>query len=710
MATNSSIELQRLAAEFQLSLGLRVFRAILGNEDGRVDVPGQPGNVYIRYQTANGFSPAQIVPLRAPSLKKTPGAAVIIERDFDHVMCIKRIDFTGQVSAGTNPTINNIADDNNAYWISQQRIVTLASHPISSAADSMEVTVQPWSACQLSDNTFKIFYGEKVDLTSSIPAGAGEWCIACLFLKTDMTIEVVTSTVKTNPDTLGVDDIEECLAGRSTDALPIWAWRLYNGQTGITPGAPTVGGDDFWDLRLIVDSLGSGSGGMTDFTVAADSGTPATITDGDTVTFHGGTGITSSISGNTVTHDLDTPVSTTNGGTGQNFGASTGVIQVAAGTMSATNAPSFTDFTNAQHDHLDADDGGTLSAAAIASGQLALARGGTAADLSATGGANQFVKQSSAGAAFTVGTIADADVPDALTINGGTVDNTPIGATTASTAIVSALSLLIGGFKAIFTHANSADRTYTFPNATGTVVLKDTSDLLQNKSLEDSTTKIVDNGDNTKALQFEVSAISASTTRTATVANESFRLGSLVGDSGSGGSQGLAPAPGSGDAAAGKYLKADATWHTPMDYVLIRDEKTQNTNGGNFTSGSWQTRTLNTESSDAGGHASITSNQVTLDAGTWRIRASAPAFSCARHQARWQNTSDATTTVVGTSEDAVAATSQSRSFIEGRFTIATQKVFELQHQCQTTRNTDGFGVAANFTTEVYSVVELWFEN
>ena len=37
----------------------------------------------------------------------------------------------------------------------------------------------------------------------------------------------------------------------------------------------------------------------------------------------------------------------------------------------------------------------------------------------------------------------------------------------------------------------------------------------------------------------------------------------LVGDSGSGGTQGVVPAPGAGDAAAGKYLKADGTWTTP---------------------------------------------------------------------------------------------------------------------------------------------------
>ena len=37
----------------------------------------------------------------------------------------------------------------------------------------------------------------------------------------------------------------------------------------------------------------------------------------------------------------------------------------------------------------------------------------------------------------------------------------------------------------------------------------------------------------------------------------------MVGDSGSGGTKGLAPAPAAGDAAAGKYLKADGTWAVP---------------------------------------------------------------------------------------------------------------------------------------------------
>lgn len=72
----------------------------------------------------------------------------------------------------------------------------------------------------------------------------------------------------------------------------------------------------------------------------------------------------------------------------------------------------------------------THAASDITSGQIALARGGTNADLSATGGTGQFLKQSSSGAAVTVGALAASDMPsgiDATKIGGGAVSNTEFG-------------------------------------------------------------------------------------------------------------------------------------------------------------------------------------------------------------------------------------------------------------------------------------------
>jgi hypothetical protein len=144
-------------------------------------------------------------------------------------------------------------------------------------------------------------------------------------------------------------------------------------------------------------------------------------------------------------------------------------------------------------------------------------------------------------------------------------------------------------------------------------------------------------------------------------------------------------------------------------YACIVDQKTANTAGGGFTSGAWRTRDLNTEQADPDGIVSISSNQFTLQAGTYRIRATAPGAFVAQHKTRLRNITDTTTTLVGSSEyaDNSANGDQTISVIVGRFTIAAQKTFEIQHQCTSTKATNGLGVAVNFAeVEIYTIVEI----
>jgi hypothetical protein len=79
------------------------------------------------------------------------------------------------------------------------------------------------------------------------------------------------------------------------------------------------------------------------------------------------------------------------------------------------------------------------------SGLLGLARGGTAADLSLTGGAGQYLRQITAGAAVTVGTIPASDIGSgtALTAANDTNVTLTLGGTPAS-ALLKATSLTMG--------------------------------------------------------------------------------------------------------------------------------------------------------------------------------------------------------------------------------------------------------------------------
>ena len=154
-----------------------------------------------------------------------------------------------------------------------------------------------------------------------------------------------------------------------------------------------------------------------------------------------------------------------------------------------------------------------------------------------------------------------------------------------------------------------------------------------------------------------------------------------------------------------------------LDYINIQDQETSGTDGGTFTSGAWQTRVLNTIEADSGSHVvSLSSNQFALPAGTYRARIECPCVAVGRHQAQLYNVTDSTVTLTGTSSYAASPTGdvvESWSFITGRFTIAAQKTFAVQHRCTNTHASNGFGANAGvgFTVphEAYTVVELWKE-
>lgn len=147
----------------------------------------------------------------------------------------------------------------------------------------------------------------------------------------------------------------------------------------------------------------------------------------------------------------------------------------------------------------------------------------------------------------------------------------------------------------------------------------------------------------------------------------------------------------------------------PYPMLIVQDEKTSGTNGGTFTSGAWQQRTLNTASTNTITGASLSSNQITLPSGTYYARWTAPAYTCDEHQTRFVSTPTATITLYGTSEhtnSTVFLTTNSEG--SGVFSISGSTVFQLEHRCQTTRATDGFGDANAFgNTQVYARVEIW---
>ncbi len=146
-----------------------------------------------------------------------------------------------------------------------------------------------------------------------------------------------------------------------------------------------------------------------------------------------------------------------------------------------------------------------------------------------------------------------------------------------------------------------------------------------------------------------------------------------------------------------------ATAAAGVTYAVFRDEKTTGTNGGTATLGAFRTRDINTTSYNGISGASLSSNQVTLPAGTFYIHAVAP-FASGVNVMRWYNITDSASAVAGMNGYFEA---WGEAFISGVFTIAGSKAFELQYRCSATTSSNGLGVTNSYqAVEVYSMVTI----
>jgi hypothetical protein len=166
----------------------------------------------------------------------------------------------------------------------------------------------------------------------------------------------------------------------------------------------------------------------------------------------------------------------------------------------------------------------------------------------------------------------------------------------------------------------------------------------------------------------------------------------------------------------GYVLTSDAdgvgTWQASsgggnLGELYVVDEKSAGTDSGDFNSGAWRQRDLNTIKFDTGSNVvGVASDQVTLKAGTYSCEISAPAYKVEQHVIRLYDVTGASVIATGTPTLSNSSTggSQTRSKIRTVFTLGVDSALQIEHRCDTSRSDEGFGYPTNFSAEVYATM------
>jgi len=176
--------------------------------------------------------------------------------------------------------------------------------------------------------------------------------------------------------------------------------------------------------------------------------------------------------------------------------------------------------------------------------------------------------------------------------------------------------------------------------------------------------------------------------------------------------------------AVNQVLKSDGTdvsWGADSgglfaSYALLVDSKTTGTNGGTFTLGAWRTRDLQTEVYDGIG-ISIATNDFTIPAGNYLVRWNAPAFNVRAHQSRLYDVTNTAIIAAGSSEYSrnpeihAGGNVSNKSFGFARLTPSGDTAYRIEHYCEWTNTTYGFGDATGYgPNELYTMVEIYKES
>jgi len=142
-------------------------------------------------------------------------------------------------------------------------------------------------------------------------------------------------------------------------------------------------------------------------------------------------------------------------------------------------------------------------------------------------------------------------------------------------------------------------------------------------------------------------------------------------------------------------FKNDGNVAIAQQTLHIQKQAASGVSGGAGTAGAYNTRPLDTIIKNTITGASLTSNQITLPAGTYKIWAYISTYSAGSTRTRLRNITDSSNTLLGLSEYSNTGSPGSASqALIGAFTLTSTKVLELQQWIQFSQGSN-LGIAVS---------------
>lgn len=222
-------ELDRLS--HQINLKVKIAYLGDGSGSGNPRLSDNSGWMWARTATAEGFTSAVAYPVD-PNGNIPPRDNMPVEIGYlGRVQTILRVYADGMRLVNLNPGTTNPSDPEAKSDVQVNLTQFLCKrHP---DTINKPLTVIVMDGYFEVDGVSFIFIQSEIDLASLVPAVL-EKCIACVYVKTDLTLEAFASTPKLLDDPLFMTDIDECRQQASIGSMSIWGWVLQDDQSILT--------------------------------------------------------------------------------------------------------------------------------------------------------------------------------------------------------------------------------------------------------------------------------------------------------------------------------------------------------------------------------------------------------------------------------------------------------------------------------------------